>query len=175
MPRYYFHLTDGKQVLNNHKGIDLPGNAAAREDAVALARDLEHGVVMPGWNWTGWFVTIVDEHGKRVDEVPIADVWVLAEREAPVLVTRAAILDYQFFRVRIAINAKRAGWLKRLYARLRTRYQKRLRLSWFLKSGVPVGCSQHATASRVYWSGSWMRARNAPFCDGQHSAHSRFI
>ena len=25
MPRYYFHLTDGKQVLNNHKGIDLSG------------------------------------------------------------------------------------------------------------------------------------------------------
>jgi hypothetical protein len=35
MPRYYFHLTDGKQVLDNHKGIDLPGNAAARTDAVA--------------------------------------------------------------------------------------------------------------------------------------------
>jgi hypothetical protein len=52
MPRYYFHLTDGKQVLSNHKGIDLPGNAAAREDALALARDLEHGVVMPDWNWT---------------------------------------------------------------------------------------------------------------------------
>ena len=67
MPRYYFHLTDGKQVLNNHKGIDLPGNAAAREDAVALARDLEHGVVMPGWNWRGWFVVIVDEHGHKVD------------------------------------------------------------------------------------------------------------
>ena len=74
MPRYYFHLTDGKQVLNNHTGIDLAGNAAAREDALALARDLEHGVVMPGWNWTGWFVIIVDEHGKKVDEVPIADV-----------------------------------------------------------------------------------------------------
>jgi hypothetical protein len=29
MPRYYFHLTGGKQVLNNHKGIDLSGNAAA--------------------------------------------------------------------------------------------------------------------------------------------------
>jgi len=28
MPRYYFHLTGGKQVLNNHKGIDLSGNAA---------------------------------------------------------------------------------------------------------------------------------------------------
>jgi hypothetical protein len=29
---------------------------------------------MPGWNWTGWFVTIVDQHGHKVDEVPIADV-----------------------------------------------------------------------------------------------------
>ena len=37
MARYYFHLSDGKQVLNNHKGIDLPGNAAAREDALVLA------------------------------------------------------------------------------------------------------------------------------------------
>ena len=53
MPRYYFHLTDGKQVLNNHKGIDLSGNAAAREDALALARDLEHEVVMPGWEKKG--------------------------------------------------------------------------------------------------------------------------
>ena len=57
MPHYYFHLTDGKQVLNNHKGIDLAGNAAARDDALALARDLKLGAVMPGWNWTGWFVT----------------------------------------------------------------------------------------------------------------------
>jgi hypothetical protein len=74
MPRYYFHLTDGKQVLNNHKGIDLSGNAAAREDALALTRNLKHGAVMPGWNWTGWFVVIVDQHGHKVDEVPIADV-----------------------------------------------------------------------------------------------------
>ena len=74
MPRYYFHLSDCKQVLNNHKGIDLSGNAAAREDALALARDLKHGAVMPGWDWSGWFVTIVDAHGHKVDKVPIADV-----------------------------------------------------------------------------------------------------
>jgi hypothetical protein len=24
MPRYYFHLTDGKQVLNNHKALTCP-------------------------------------------------------------------------------------------------------------------------------------------------------
>jgi hypothetical protein len=73
MPRYFFHLTDGKQVLNNHKGVDLAGDAAARDNAVAFARDLKHGAVMPGWNWAGWFVTIMNQHGHKVDEVPIAD------------------------------------------------------------------------------------------------------
>jgi hypothetical protein len=29
---------------------------------------------MPGWNWTGWFVAIVDQRGYKVDEVPIADI-----------------------------------------------------------------------------------------------------
>jgi hypothetical protein len=55
MPRYYFRLTDGKRALDNHRGIDLPGNAAARTDAVALAHDLKHGHAMSGWDWTGWF------------------------------------------------------------------------------------------------------------------------
>jgi hypothetical protein len=29
---------------------------------------------MPGWDWAGWFVAVVDDHGRKVDEVPIADV-----------------------------------------------------------------------------------------------------
>lgn len=74
MPRFYFHLTDGKQVLSNHKGIDLPGVAAARLDAVALAHDLKNGAALPGWDWTGWFVAILDQHGRKLDEVPIADI-----------------------------------------------------------------------------------------------------
>jgi hypothetical protein len=73
MPRYYFHLTNGKQVLDNHKGINLPGDAAARNDAVELARDLRGGAALPGRDWAGWFVAIVDEKGQKVDEVPIAD------------------------------------------------------------------------------------------------------
>jgi len=74
MPRYYFHITDGKNVLSNHKGMDLPGEAAAVEDARKLAGDLKNGEKMPGWDWNGWFVSVVDEHGRKVDEVPIADV-----------------------------------------------------------------------------------------------------
>jgi hypothetical protein len=41
---------------------------------MALVRDIKHSAVMPGWNWTGWFVAIVDQHGHTVDKVPIADV-----------------------------------------------------------------------------------------------------
>jgi hypothetical protein len=44
MPRYYFHLTDGKQVLDDHKGMNLPGNDAARDGAMEVARDRRHGV-----------------------------------------------------------------------------------------------------------------------------------
>jgi hypothetical protein len=73
MPLYFFRLTNGTQVLDNHQGIDLAGDAAARTDAVALARDLQHGAALPGWDWAGWFVKIVDGQGREVDEVPIAD------------------------------------------------------------------------------------------------------
>ena len=54
MPRYYFHLTDGKETVNNPEGMDLPGTAAAREEAMVLAR-------------------VVDQHGHEVEAVPIAD------------------------------------------------------------------------------------------------------
>jgi hypothetical protein len=73
MPRYYFHLTDGKETVNNPEGMDLPGRAAAREEAIVLARDLKRGKVMPGRSWTGWLVSVVDQHGHEVESVPIAD------------------------------------------------------------------------------------------------------
>jgi hypothetical protein len=73
MPRYYFHITNGQESLDNPKGMDLPGNATARQEAVVLASELRHGKAMAGRSWAGWFVTVVDQHGRQVDSVPIAD------------------------------------------------------------------------------------------------------
>jgi uncharacterized protein DUF6894 len=73
VPRYYFRLTDGNEDLSNHKGMDLPGPAAAREEAFRLAHGLKNGTISPGRSWDGWFVKIVDEHDQEVDTVPIAD------------------------------------------------------------------------------------------------------
>jgi hypothetical protein len=36
MPRYYFHVTDTKQVPENHKVMILPGDAASRDGAIGL-------------------------------------------------------------------------------------------------------------------------------------------
>ena len=73
MPRYYFHITNGQESLDNPKGMDLPGSATARQEAVVLASELRHGKVMPGQSWEGGFVTVVDQDGRQVDSVPIAD------------------------------------------------------------------------------------------------------
>src|SRR5260370_42049895 len=72
MPRYYFHLTDGKETVKNPEGMDLSGNAAAREEAMVLARDLKHGKVMPGRSWNGWLVSVVDQLGHEVEDVTLA-------------------------------------------------------------------------------------------------------
>lgn len=72
MPRYYFRLTDGNETLSS-KGLELPGNAAAREEALVLARKLRKGEVMPVRDWGGWFIEIVDKHGHRVDTIPVSD------------------------------------------------------------------------------------------------------
>ena len=71
MPRYWFCLTDGEEVLENPKGLELPGDAAALDEAVVLARELKEGKVVPGRNWDGWFVDIQNEHGESIDTVPI--------------------------------------------------------------------------------------------------------
>jgi hypothetical protein len=39
--RYFFRLTDGTSELNRTKGIDLLGNAAAREEALKFAREIK--------------------------------------------------------------------------------------------------------------------------------------
>ena len=71
MPRYHFHLTDGTETLTHAQGVEFPGDAAAREEALALARELKDGKTMPGRRWEGWFVEIQGDDGRKIDSVPI--------------------------------------------------------------------------------------------------------
>ena len=54
--RYFFRLTDGTDELNPHQGIELLGNAAARDEAVRFATRRQAAGAPPGRGWDGWFV-----------------------------------------------------------------------------------------------------------------------
>ena len=40
MTRYFFHIRNGEDLLEDDEGIDLPSLAAARKEAVLSAREL---------------------------------------------------------------------------------------------------------------------------------------
>jgi len=65
MPRYYFHLHDTAGVEDD-EGTELPDVAAAREYALANARDMVCGDVKNGFVDLGHRIEVVDEAGKVV-------------------------------------------------------------------------------------------------------------
>jgi hypothetical protein len=72
MSRYYFHLTDGNQTLDDAEGLEFAGEAAAREEARLFARNLATGKLRNDRNWSGWMVAVTDEAGQQVERIPIA-------------------------------------------------------------------------------------------------------
>jgi hypothetical protein len=72
MSRYYFHLTDGNQTVDDADGLEFAGEAAARDEARLFARDLASGKVMNDRNWSGWMVAITNEAGQEVERIPVA-------------------------------------------------------------------------------------------------------
>jgi hypothetical protein len=60
MPRYFFHVRDGTQVLDE-VGVDLPDIASAQATAVQLSAEiLRDGVITPPWSDLRWWVEVTD-------------------------------------------------------------------------------------------------------------------
>lgn len=65
MPRYFFHLSFGQRVVPDEEGVELPSRAAARNEALAVVRDLANPEI--GGNarrWARWFLDVSDEQGR---------------------------------------------------------------------------------------------------------------
>ena len=65
MPRYFFHLSFGQRFLPDDEGVELPSRSAARNEALAVIRDLSKSEV--GGNprrWASWFLQVVDDGGQ---------------------------------------------------------------------------------------------------------------
>jgi len=70
MPRYFFHLTDGRRQFTDSAGVELPGIWAMRQHAAKQIRELRGA--MPETNlqdWTGWKIIAADNIGNTLFEV----------------------------------------------------------------------------------------------------------
>jgi hypothetical protein len=68
MPLYYFHLSFGSRTLSDEEGVDLPNRAAARQEALAVARDLAARKDPKGL--AGWSLQVAD-HEESFLRLPI--------------------------------------------------------------------------------------------------------
>jgi hypothetical protein len=65
MPRYFFHLSFGRRLVADEEGVELPNRSAARDEALAVVRELANPEV--GGNarrWASWFLQVADDEGQ---------------------------------------------------------------------------------------------------------------
>jgi len=65
MPLYFFHLSFGDRTVPDDEGVELPNRPAAREEALAVVRDLSNPEVAGNpRRWASWFLQVADEGGE---------------------------------------------------------------------------------------------------------------
>lgn len=63
MPRYFFHVHDGREYPD-HDGTELPDLQAARVEAAKLAGRLMSDAPAEFWNAGEWTVEVKDDRGQ---------------------------------------------------------------------------------------------------------------
>ena len=64
MPRYFFHLSFGQRVVPDEEGVELPNRSAARDEALAVIRDLANPEIGGSTRrWASWFLEVADGEG----------------------------------------------------------------------------------------------------------------
>jgi hypothetical protein len=71
MPRYYFHIRNADDVLLDDEGTDLPDLNAARELALASARDLLGDGIKGGKAVVAESIVVADADGQELMSVPL--------------------------------------------------------------------------------------------------------
>jgi hypothetical protein len=74
MPRYFFHVREGRALSRDSEGQILPDVEAARREAVAAAREILGEKLLHGGSLNTREIEIADETGHVVDVVSVNDV-----------------------------------------------------------------------------------------------------
>ena len=70
MPRYFFHVHDGKD-MRDEEGLDMPGDEEARTEAVRTAGEMLRDLADGFWDGESWTMEVVDMAGNRVCELKV--------------------------------------------------------------------------------------------------------
>ncbi len=73
MPRYFFDVVSGSNIVADEEGTDLPSLDTARSEAVSDARYLMSEAILRGEDVSHKVVQIRDDRGDVVLRVPFAD------------------------------------------------------------------------------------------------------
>ncbi len=74
MSWFYFHMRMGDQIVIDQEGSDLPDPAAAREEALASARQILADAIRSGNEATPEAFVIADGEGRELETVPLTAV-----------------------------------------------------------------------------------------------------
>lgn len=73
MGLYYFHLQDGRRLLEDHEGRECQSMEDARAYAIATARDVMVGELRAGRLNLTWSILINGDSGDLIDRFNFAD------------------------------------------------------------------------------------------------------
>jgi hypothetical protein len=71
--RYFMHISDGSNFVEDEEGSDLPGDEAARAAAIAAARDVMAGDLRDGRLDLTSFIEVENEAGELLFTISFAD------------------------------------------------------------------------------------------------------
>jgi hypothetical protein len=74
MGRFYFHVVEGAELLNDVEGLDLRDALEARQVAIRSAREILADAIRGGKNRVPQAFVITDEQGRAIETVPFAAV-----------------------------------------------------------------------------------------------------
>lgn len=74
MPRYYLHIRQGDQLIEDPEGVERPDLDAARAEAVNGIRDLIGAAIRQGQDdWLNDGIVIADETGRELMTIPFIE------------------------------------------------------------------------------------------------------
>ena len=65
MPRYFFHVIDGRSIID-HEGTEFPNLRSARVEAIRLAGAILHDDGDTFWKGEEWHMNVTDASGQSL-------------------------------------------------------------------------------------------------------------